>query len=146
MAFFILNVMESTLTYCMLLIFFIVQSLCLQSQDLTSYKWKTRVIILTDTIETLSNSKKELARFLNFKKELKERDVVILLHYKGKLYDQKGKILSQKIGLNIEPSFCGVHLVGKDGSVKLKKRYPLAPKTIIEIIDSMPMRRAEMRN
>ncbi len=145
MAFFILNGMKSTLTYYILLVF-IIQSLSLQSQDLTTYKWKNRVIILTDTVESLSNSKKQLTRFATFTKELRERDVVILLNYKGKLYDQRDKLLSQKIDLNIEPSFCGVHLVGKDGGVKLKKPYPVEPNTILELIDSMPMRRAEMRN
>jgi hypothetical protein len=145
MAFFILNGMKSTLTYYILLVF-IIQSLSLQSQDLTSYKWKNRVIILTDTVESLTNSKKQLTRFSTFKKELSERDVVILLHYKGKLYDQREKLLSQKIDFSIEPSFCGVHLVGKDGGVKLKKPYPVEPNSILELIDSMPIRRAEMRN
>jgi len=36
-------------------------------------------------------------------------------------------------------------LVGKDGSVKLFESEPVSAKRLFELIDSMPMRRQEMR-
>jgi len=35
--------------------------------------------------------------------------------------------------------------VGKDGTVKLRKDRPVAPKDIFRLIDSMPMRQREMK-
>jgi hypothetical protein len=42
--------------------------------------------------------------------------------------------------------FQGVVLIGKDGGVKFKERFMVAPATIFDIVDSMPMRQAEIKN
>ena len=46
---------------------------------------------------------------------------------------------------SIKPDFEGVLLIGKDGGLKFQEPFPVNPKTIFDRIDSMPMRRAEMR-
>jgi hypothetical protein len=41
-------------------------------------------------------------------------------------------------------TFSGVVLIGKDGGVKLRNDYVVAPQKILDLIDGMPMRRAEI--
>ncbi|MFX0557336.1 DUF4174 domain-containing protein [Maribacter sp. CXY002] len=118
----------------------------LQSQDIKSYKWKNRIIILTDTTAALSNSFKELNRFSPYSKELLERDVILMLYHKGKLFNSNNTLLYSGVSIAIEPGFCGSILIGKDGEIKFKSVYPTDPKSIFELIDGMPMRKAEMKS
>ncbi len=45
----------------------------------------------------------------------------------------------------VAPDAFAVLLIGKDGSVKLRSAEPLTAKTLFDTIDTMPMRREEMR-
>jgi len=38
-----------------------------------------------------------------------------------------------------------VLLIGKDGGVKLRSKAPIAPRTLVETIDAMPMRQDELQ-
>lgn len=49
-------------------------------------------------------------------------------------------------GFSLATNFEGVLLIGKDGGIKLKKPFIVKPQTIFDLVDSMPMRRAEMRS
>ena len=42
-------------------------------------------------------------------------------------------------------TYSGVVLIGKDGGVKLRNDFGVAPQKIFDLIDGMPMRRAEIR-
>ncbi|WP_420845130.1 DUF4174 domain-containing protein [Maribacter litopenaei] len=37
-------------------------------------------------------------------------------------------------------------LIGKDGGIKMIENYPLVSQKVFDRIDSMPMRRAEMKD
>jgi hypothetical protein len=45
----------------------------------------------------------------------------------------------------LRPGTFTVHLVGKDGGVKLRREGPLALDELFAVIDAMPMRREERR-
>ncbi|MCM2679920.1 DUF4174 domain-containing protein [Echinimonas agarilytica] len=45
---------------------------------------------------------------------------------------------------NVKGSAYTVVLIGKDGTEKLRQRYPLSTQKLFEKIDAMPMRQAEM--
>lgn len=105
----------------------------LQGQDLSTYQWKNRLILLVgDT--TNVKLKKQKSILNNHKLELLERDILIL------------QITNpENLQINLEASFKGLILIGKDGGAKLKKEFPVAAIKLFEIIDSMPMRKAEIK-
>ena len=45
----------------------------------------------------------------------------------------------------LDPNQLAVILVGKDGTVKLREEHSVDPLAIFALIDTMPMRRAEMK-
>ncbi len=102
------------------------------AQDLGELRWQNRVILLFGDAKT-EGYLEQNRLFENNQKALDDRDVLI---WKGT--DQIRK------ELQLHKDFKGIVLVGKDGSVKLKKRFTVRPKTIWARIDGMPMRRAEL--
>lgn len=108
-----------------------------KAQSLTDYKWKKRVLVLVGPKDNAKLIQQQKA-FLNFPKELEDRNLV-LVH---KLNDDA----ELKKILTLDNNFQGVLLIGKDGGIKFSEPFVVTPKKIFDLIDSMPMRRAEMRN
>ncbi len=128
-----------------LLILFVLMSFLTHSQALESYTWKNRILLLCEKGETLTRSKTQIGMFSEVLEEVKERQLLFLVYDGHYLMDQKSKVISRtKIGLP-EEDFEGILLIGKDGGVKYESDFYVSPEDIFEIIDSMPMRRAEMK-
>ncbi|WP_210423751.1 DUF4174 domain-containing protein [Croceivirga thetidis] len=106
------------------------------SQSLADYQWKNRILVLVAKTEN-SSLLAQRKSFSTLKKELVERDLVLL-----ELSSDKKEL---KERFDISERFEGVLLIGKDGGLKLKKQFFVDPKDVFALIDSMPMRRAEMR-
>ena len=70
---------------------------------------------------------------------LRERDVVV-----QDITPEAARRMRPELGVAPRAAF-EVLLVGKDGGVKLRRTDPVAPSDIIALIDTMPMRRSEMR-
>ena len=70
---------------------------------------------------------------------LRARDVVV-----QDLTPQAARRLRPELGVGARVMF-EILLVGKDGSVKLRRDEPVAAADITALIDTMPMRRQEMR-
>ena len=70
---------------------------------------------------------------------LRERDVVV-----QDLTPEAARRDRRKLGIGRDATF-EVLLVGKDGQVKLRRELPVAASEITALIDTMPMRRDEMR-
>ena len=68
---------------------------------------------------------------------LEERDM-LLLNRQSKSPDLAG--------FSLATNFEGVLLIGKDGGIKLQKPFFVESQVICDLVDSMPMRRAEMRS
>ncbi len=118
------------------------------SQDLETYQWKNRIILLKDTDIESDRLQAQLKRLQSNSKELLEREVLIFLLVDKAVYNvNRNKLSLQADAIIIKyelSSFEGLVLVGKDGEIKLKEEFIINPSEIFELIDSMPMRMAEM--
>lgn len=118
----------------------------MQSQKLSDYNWKNRIVILSDSDADFKSAEKALRTISAYKKELNERDIILFLHRNGELFDSDLNLTAIKITNTIPKAFTGYLLIGKDGGIKSKEHYPIDPKQIFTLIDGMPMRRAEMKS
>jgi hypothetical protein len=123
----------------------------LDDVDLGKYRWKNRLMFLfspspeVPDFQTLSG---ELNRHSD---GVRERDLLIFRVLEQapsspdsqEITTSEAKSLRRRFG--ITPGNFTVVLVGKDGTVKLKRQGPTALKDIFGLIDSMPMRRREMQ-
>ena len=112
------------------LIFVILSFVELSDQDVSSYKWQNRIILISGL--TQSDFYQKQLKTLNeikFKNSLQERKLIII---------ETNSTNSSTAAFNIK-------IIGLDGGVKLCSNEPISSNTIIELIDSMPMRMAEMR-
>ncbi len=66
---------------------------------------------------------------------------------KHKIIMKKQKILSLvlSLGLKEDSSISGCQLIGLDGGVKANSKHAFSMKDLEDLINSMPMRKAELR-
>tara|TARA_B100000212_G_C27125682_1_gene426907 strand:+ start:273 stop:656 length:384 start_codon:yes stop_codon:yes gene_type:complete len=113
-------------------------------QTINDFKWNNRLIVLVNVNDKMINYNLE-----NIKDQLVERDVVILkinnesafidnLEMKNVFY----KSLSKIIDTNKSNS---IYLIGKDGKIKNEYNENINLESVIKRIDSMPMRKREMK-
>lgn len=108
----------------------------MKAQEFSKYQWKKRLAVL---VSSNFDDLKPTAQFQMFKEkseELEERDMLVL-----KVDSNSSKLQ----GLGIEKDFEGVLLIGKDGGLKARYPYTVEPSKLFELVDGMPMRKAEMR-
>ena len=120
------------------------------AQNLEKYQWKNRIILLKENTIDSDRLTDQLQRLEADSKALAERDILIFIITGGSVYDTSKKRLDlnwdsivENHGLN---DFQGLILIGKDGGLKLKEGFIVDAKTIFELIDAMPMRKAETKN
>jgi hypothetical protein len=115
------------------------------AQGLEAYRWKNRILLLCEKGEDFSLSKSQIGRFGDVVKEAEERQLLLLVFDGISMRDRYLRVLTRADITLPAANFQGVLLIGKDGGVKYKSDFFVDPESIFEIIDSMPMRRAEMR-
>lgn len=124
----------------------------LKAQDLSKHQWKDRVLIIKTHDLNDSTYQHQIGELKNYNAELEERKLfmyqIIDDQYKKGLSPDstwnKIKTINDKfIVLN---SKFEIILIGLDGSVKLRQNKYLAPHQLFGKIDSMPMRRQELKN
>ena len=115
-----------------------------QKEDLRKFKWKNRILIMTNSEkENLFKKNKE-----DYFKEFKDRDLIIVEVINGEVFLNE-KLVSQSLSQSVlsiidnESEDMDLILIGKDG--KIKQRYHIDEiSLILKDIDSMPMRIREM--
>ena len=114
------------------------------AQDLDTYKWNNRIIILKESNLESDWLKAQVKRLQSDLSELNDRQLVVFILTNGLVYDLEqnetdldAKIIEEQFAIS---NFEGLMLIGKDGSIKLKEAFIVNPKIIFELIDSMPMR------
>ncbi|MCA0132581.1 DUF4174 domain-containing protein [Winogradskyella alexanderae] len=121
----------------------------LKAQNLDDYKWKNRIVLIISTDEN-SEDLIEQNKLLETDKEgLKERRLLLInvLPTKYKLHAHKWESGSKLYDLyNAKKASFKIILIGLDGGVKLEQMTPLKKQGLFDIIDTMPMRRAELRD
>ncbi len=122
----------------------------LHSQDFQQYRWENRLLIIVDQSDDQANRKAQLTIFQQAAEGLTDRKLKVFS------FSKKG----WQTGLQVRPNWkqnelpnrfssdqtFTLYLVGLDGGIKAMYDKPTAPQAIFELIDTMPMRRAELRS
>jgi hypothetical protein len=116
------------------------------AQDLEDFQWKNRVLLLVEKQAAMLKTREQISDFKAFQKEMTERKLLLLVYDGNVLRDHELKVISTKNKKNKSISNEGVYLVGMDGGIKLAEPFFVKPSKVFELIDSMPMRRVEIRS
>ena len=108
-------------------------------QNLDRYLWKNRVGVIFKTVDNNPEVKEQLEAFKPFSGEILDREMVILVPGKA----ESPKLLKR---LALDNEYSGLVLLGKDGGIKLKQKLVVKPHILFDLVDAMPMRRAELRD
>ena len=108
------------------------------------YRWKNRILVVFNTGDEFKTSQKEILE--QDIPGLLDRDMIILglggVHEPYKI-DSTLDLGDLREAHNLGGS--SIALFGKDGSVKARLDRTVSISEVFDIIDSMPMRRREMR-
>jgi len=119
--------------------------------DMDDYLWKNRPVLVFGPADSDIRYRRQMQEFDGKGTELQDRDIVLLALPRDGRRSLDGQALaasaSESLWQRFEVATDGfaVILVGKDGGAKLRSQEPVAAARIFDLIDSMPMRQAEMR-
>ena len=117
----------------------------LYSQSLDEYQWKNRLLfILNPQAEQLLEHEQVIA-FKGLEDQLEERDLILFIVNKTNVLNAKGAIVNLDRSQIPYNSYSGLMLIGKDGGVKMRQPFVVSPQEVFDLIDSMPMRRTEIK-
>lgn len=110
--------------------------------DLNELRDRSRVLLIF-TDETANPLLVQQQREINnHEADVAERDIeIFVIRERSARADE----LRQRFEVGHSEPF-SVVLIGKDGTRKLRKPHPVRAEELFHLIDSMPMRRTEMRN
>ena len=115
-------------------------------QSLEQYLWKNRLLFLTDPQGEDSQLGEQIKKFQGLETELKDRQLMVFVIRGNEVTEINGNQTELHPTRMAFSSFKGVILIGKDGGIKLQEPFVIEPQRVFDLIDSMPMRRAEMKN
>lgn len=124
-----------------------------QKKILQPYKWNNRIVILTNKPHDQVRSEKLSKTILNYKQELIERKIIFFevvehkfrtFKYSNNNYAPSKWKESPILYKAFDDKNKRVFLVGLDGGIKYKSEK-LNLIEIIKLIDTMPMRRSEIK-
>lgn len=120
--------------------------------QLNQHQWEDRILLLFAGHPEDSSFLQQMTHFQDDVAGLEDRDLVVYRIYKEKGVTPNGKDLSTKNAERLRAKYrvpddsYTIILIGKDGGEKMRKTNEiLTRKVLYQTIDSMPMRRAEMR-
>ena len=119
--------------------------------DLESFRWKNRLVLLFDASLGTNNFVSQMALLEGEETGMADRDLILItLPERGAsrlgqsfISEDAASKLRQKF--QVETGRFLLILLGKDGTVKLRASEPVSASRLFALIDSMPMRREEMR-
>jgi len=119
--------------------------------DLTQFQWKNRLLLIFAPDDNDSLFKKLQSEIIAQEAEVEDRDMIVFellglgsSRMNRALLDQS-KVDSIRRHFSVPQRSFKVILIGKDGGIKLKRNDQIDLETIFELIDSMPMRKDEIR-
>ena len=122
----------------------------LKQVDLDKYRWKNRLVLIFAPSKEDSFYLEQKSEFEGKSDEFEDRDIIMIELLKTGIstvaevpltYNQQS-LLRKKF--HVVDDFVFI-LIGKDGTVKLRAKQPVLCDEIFSLIDSMPMRKEEMR-
>lgn len=124
-------------------------------QNLENHHWQHRVLIIKTNAKDSNTYLQQIEEFKNLKEQMKERKLVVysivkkeyvLINFEQTTPYPSG-IISKEVEKKLDPGETfEVLLVGLDGQTKLRQTQLLSTADLFSIIDTMPMRRSEMRH
>lgn len=123
-----------------------------QSQDLSKHHWEDRLILLlTEDLENedFNNQLQELEMGL---KQLEDRKVVVYQVYQHQMKVGFAEGAQWTTATNLYKKYdekdspFEFYLIGLDGKIKLKDYNCVSLDKILDLIDSMPMRKEKLRS
>ena len=138
-------------TFWLLLFTYSINNLMAQSDFLDQYHWENRIILILNGECTADIYNNQMEEFSKMDLEFEERKLLVF-----QVQENRFRIVNQPDGkwVNSEKLFkkynrgnqgFQIVLIGLDGGDKLRQDDVLSKKDLFDLIDSMPMRRAEMR-
>lgn len=115
------------------------------AQDLSDFQWKSRIVILYENDTNFTDVKNALEIIDNNASKLSERDILVFVYQNDVFYNTNRTTTDIKKSAVLPKSYDGYILIGKDGGIKSKAPYPFNLEKLCDLIDSMPMRKSEMR-
>ncbi|WP_208152423.1 DUF4174 domain-containing protein [Winogradskyella pelagia] len=132
-------------------IFIILCMHSINSQNLESFKWKNRLLLVLTSNTKSTAFTRQLKILETESKGLEERKLLV---FKISPYLEMSSqehndywITDSKVfkKYNSSPEEFKVILIGLDGGIKLEQNTVLTAKNLFTLIDGMPMRRTEIR-
>lgn len=123
---------------------------CAQSQVLSSIQWKNRVLLIMSEDPNDPMVKQQVSLFSEDNEEMQERKLVLLQVFPN-FYLMGGKSgirrTSEEVYFDYKSSKKSFELIliGLDGDEKMRRTELMRPEDLYALIDSMPMRRYEMK-
>jgi len=120
--------------------------------DLSEYRWKQRLLFIFAPSATDTTWLALEKRLTQAALETEDRDMILFRIFENGPSQAADKTLpaadvdALRLRFGIETGRFTVVLVGKDGGVKLTAHRDVDLQSIFDLIDSMPMRRQEMRD
>ncbi len=124
----------------------------LKAQRMTEHLWENRVLLLFSPNEESKIFQTQLQEFIISEEKMIDRDLLLYQVFNNSGTTPSGeqlakeKLMSWRKKWQVEPEGFLLVLIGKDGGTKYKSPEKTDPSVIFDLIDSMPMRRAEMKN
>lgn len=140
--------MKSSIRFFLFALF--ISSFCAQSQVLSSIQWKNRVLLVMSEDPYDPMVKQQISLFTEDDEEMKERKLVLLQVF-PEFYLMGGpsaiRRTSEEVYFDYKSSKKSFEmiLVGLDGDEKMRWTKLMRPDDVYAIIDSMPMRRYEIK-
>ncbi len=123
----------------------------LNAQDLSVHRWENRLLILlTEDTEDI-NYKKQLEELSNCREGITDRKLIVYQSTKDEFRKGLETVGEWKNSPDIYKKYKGnkpgfqILLIGLDGGVKIDQSEMISCEKLFGTIDSMPMRKAEMR-
>lgn len=129
----------------------IMTSMPLTAQPIAHHQWKDRLILLFSPQLEGNTAIKQLDHFQEDQAAVKERDLLIYQISPKKGLGPKGTLSVEQLEwfynyYHVGKDEFNLLLIGKDGSEKLRSERWIDRQKVFDLIDGMPMRRAEMKN
>lgn len=122
-----------------------------QAQDLSSHQWEDRILLIFTGDKNDEVFVKQISSLKDNLEELQERKVVIYQITPTQVKKGLGQKIDWQENRNLikkktTTSSFELQLIGLDGGIKLTDTSFVPAEKIFSKIDSMPMRRAEIRD
>ena len=121
------------------------------SLDLSQYRWKNRILVLFAPAPSDGPYRDFDNSLTRNSRDVLERCLVVIRVFETGAATLDGEALEPEEATNLRARFSPAPqrftliLIGKDGGVKLRREHRANLQDIFALIDSMPMRQAEMQ-